>query len=69
MAGEPWLEAEATRAVIERDGANRAHFLLDKAVQQARAAGATATPAAATAAPSPSTCATAPADLTRQVHC
>ena len=26
--------------VIERDGANRAHFLLDKAVQRARAAGA-----------------------------
>ncbi|MCP4208114.1 MAG: pyruvate dehydrogenase (acetyl-transferring), homodimeric type [Shimia sp.] len=34
-----WQEAIAD--VIERDGANRAHFLLDKAVQQARAAGAT----------------------------
>ena len=33
-----WQEAIAD--VIERDGANRAHFLLDKAVQQARAAGA-----------------------------
>ncbi|MEP3295765.1 MAG: pyruvate dehydrogenase (acetyl-transferring), homodimeric type [Pseudoruegeria sp.] len=31
---------EAIEDVIERDGANRAHFLLDKAVQQARAAGA-----------------------------
>ncbi|WP_238368239.1 pyruvate dehydrogenase (acetyl-transferring), homodimeric type [Mesobacterium pallidum] len=34
-----WQEAVAD--VIERDGPNRAHFLLDKAVQQARAAGAT----------------------------
>ncbi len=32
---------DAIEDVIERDGANRAHFLLDKAVQQARAAGAT----------------------------
>ncbi len=32
---------EAIQDVIERDGANRAHYLLDKAVQQARAAGAT----------------------------
>lgn len=32
---------EAIQDVIEKDGANRAHFLLDKAVQQARAAGAT----------------------------
>ncbi|WP_323766249.1 pyruvate dehydrogenase (acetyl-transferring), homodimeric type [Marinovum sp.] len=32
---------DAVQDVIERDGANRAHFLLDKAVQQARAAGAT----------------------------
>jgi pyruvate dehydrogenase E1 component len=32
---------EAVQDVIERDGANRAHYLLDKAVQQARAAGAT----------------------------
>ncbi|KMK65302.1 pyruvate dehydrogenase (acetyl-transferring), homodimeric type [Puniceibacterium sp. IMCC21224] len=31
---------EAIEDVIQRDGANRAHFLLDKAVQQARAAGA-----------------------------
>ena len=31
---------EAIEDVIERDGANRAHYLLDKAVQQARAAGA-----------------------------
>jgi pyruvate dehydrogenase E1 component len=34
-----WQDAVAD--VIERDGPNRAHFLLDKAVQQARAAGAT----------------------------
>ncbi|MGB0661960.1 MAG: pyruvate dehydrogenase (acetyl-transferring), homodimeric type [Mangrovicoccus sp.] len=33
-----WQEAIAD--VIERDGPDRAHFLLDKAVQQARAAGA-----------------------------
>ncbi|EPX77059.1 pyruvate dehydrogenase (acetyl-transferring), homodimeric type [Litoreibacter arenae] len=32
---------EAIQDVIEKDGANRAHYLLDKAVQQARAAGAT----------------------------
>ncbi len=31
---------EAIEDVIARDGANRAHFLLDKAVQQARSAGA-----------------------------
>lgn len=31
---------EAVSDVIERDGANRAHYLLDKAVSQARAAGA-----------------------------
>jgi len=31
---------DAIEDVIERDGANRAHFLLDKAVQKARAAGA-----------------------------
>ncbi|KUF10118.1 pyruvate dehydrogenase (acetyl-transferring), homodimeric type [Pseudoponticoccus marisrubri] len=31
---------EAIEDVIERDGADRAHFLLDKAVQSARAAGA-----------------------------
>ncbi|WP_425101610.1 pyruvate dehydrogenase (acetyl-transferring), homodimeric type [Tropicibacter sp. S64] len=31
---------EAVEDVIERDGADRAHFLLDKAVQRARAAGA-----------------------------
>ena len=31
---------EAIEDVIARDGANRAHFLLDKAVSQARAAGA-----------------------------
>lgn len=36
---QEWQDAIAD--VIERDGANRAHFLLDKAVQQARAAGAT----------------------------
>ncbi|RMF40408.1 MAG: pyruvate dehydrogenase (acetyl-transferring), homodimeric type, partial [Alphaproteobacteria bacterium] len=32
---------EAIEDVIERDGPDRAHFLLDKAVQKARAAGAT----------------------------
>ncbi|SFA99723.1 pyruvate dehydrogenase E1 component [Poseidonocella pacifica] len=32
---------DAIEDVIQRDGANRAHFLLDKAVQQARANGAT----------------------------
>ena len=32
---------DAIEDVISRDGANRAHFLLDRAVQQARAAGAT----------------------------
>ena len=31
---------EAVLDVIEKDGANRAHFLLDQAVRQARAAGA-----------------------------
>ncbi len=31
---------EAILDVIERDGADRAHFLLDRAVQRARAAGA-----------------------------
>ncbi|EDZ40859.1 pyruvate dehydrogenase [Rhodobacteraceae bacterium HTCC2083] len=31
---------DAISDVIERDGADRAHYLLDKAVQQARAAGA-----------------------------
>lgn len=31
---------DAIEDVILRDGADRAHFLLDKAVQQARAAGA-----------------------------
>ena len=31
---------DAIEDVIQRDGANRAHYLLDKAVQQARAAGA-----------------------------
>lgn len=31
---------EAIEDVIARDGADRAHFLLDKAVQQARSAGA-----------------------------
>ncbi|PWR03635.1 pyruvate dehydrogenase (acetyl-transferring), homodimeric type [Meridianimarinicoccus roseus] len=31
---------DAVQDVIERDGADRAHFLLDRAVQQARAAGA-----------------------------
>ena len=34
-----WQDAIAD--VIERDGAGRAHYLLDRAVQQARAAGAT----------------------------
>ncbi|WP_299365257.1 pyruvate dehydrogenase (acetyl-transferring), homodimeric type [uncultured Paracoccus sp.] len=36
---QEWQDAIAD--VIERDGPNRAHYLLDKAVQQARAAGAT----------------------------
>ena len=36
---QEWEDAVAD--VIVRDGANRAHFLLDKAEQQARAAGAT----------------------------
>ncbi len=31
---------EAVEDVIDRDGADRAHYLLDKAVQQARASGA-----------------------------
>lgn len=39
VESQEWQEAIAD--VIERDGANRAHYLLDKAVQQARAAGAT----------------------------
>lgn len=38
IESQEWQDAVAD--VIERDGANRAHFLLDKAVQQARAAGA-----------------------------
>ncbi|MBE3636720.1 pyruvate dehydrogenase (acetyl-transferring), homodimeric type [Mangrovicoccus algicola] len=38
VESQEWQEAIAD--VIERDGADRAHFLLDKAVQQARAAGA-----------------------------
>ncbi|MCR9088184.1 MAG: pyruvate dehydrogenase (acetyl-transferring), homodimeric type [Rhodobacteraceae bacterium] len=38
VESQEWQEAVAD--VIERDGADRAHFLLDKAVQQARAAGA-----------------------------
>ena len=39
VESQEWQEAVAD--VIERDGADRAHFLLDKAVAQARAAGAT----------------------------
>lgn len=39
LESQEWQEA--IQDVIERDGANRAHYLLDKAVQQARAAGAT----------------------------
>jgi pyruvate dehydrogenase E1 component len=39
VESQEWQDAVAD--VIERDGANRAHFLLDKAVSQARAAGAT----------------------------
>ncbi|MGC9368213.1 MAG: pyruvate dehydrogenase (acetyl-transferring), homodimeric type [Paracoccaceae bacterium] len=39
VESQEWQDAIAD--VIERDGPNRAHFLLDKAVQQARAAGAT----------------------------
>jgi len=38
VESQEWQDAVAD--VIERDGANRAHYLLDKAVQQARAAGA-----------------------------
>jgi pyruvate dehydrogenase E1 component len=38
VESQEWQEAIAD--VIERDGADRAHFLLDRAVQQARAAGA-----------------------------
>ncbi len=38
IESQEWQDAIAD--VIERDGANRAHYLLDKAVQQARAAGA-----------------------------
>ncbi|KJS40964.1 MAG: pyruvate dehydrogenase [Roseovarius sp. BRH_c41] len=39
VESQEWQEAISD--VIEKDGANRAHYLLDKAVQQARAAGAT----------------------------
>ncbi len=39
LESQEWQEA--IQDVIEKDGANRAHYLLDKAVQQARAAGAT----------------------------
>ncbi|WP_347309596.1 pyruvate dehydrogenase (acetyl-transferring), homodimeric type [Defluviimonas sp. SAOS-178_SWC] len=39
LESQEWRDAVAD--VIERDGANRAHFLLDQAVSQARAAGAT----------------------------
>lgn len=38
IESQEWQEAISD--VIERDGANRAHYLLDRAVQQARAAGA-----------------------------
>jgi len=38
VESQEWQDAVSD--VIERDGADRAHFLLDKAVQQARAAGA-----------------------------
>ncbi len=38
IESQEWQDAVAD--VIERDGPDRAHFLLDKAVQQARAAGA-----------------------------
>jgi pyruvate dehydrogenase E1 component len=38
VESQEWMEA--IEDVIQRDGPNRAHFLLDKAVQQARAAGA-----------------------------
>lgn len=38
IESQEWQDAIAD--VIEKDGANRAHYLLDKAVQQARAAGA-----------------------------
>jgi pyruvate dehydrogenase E1 component len=38
IESQEWQDAVAD--VIERDGADRAHYLLDKAVQQARAAGA-----------------------------
>ena len=38
IESQEWQEAIAD--VIDRDGANRAHYLLDRAVQQARAAGA-----------------------------
>ena len=38
IESQEWQDAISD--VIERDGANRAHYLLDKAVQQARAAGA-----------------------------
>ena len=38
IESQEWQDAVAD--VIERDGPDRAHFLLDKAVQQARAGGA-----------------------------
>ena len=38
IESQEWQDAISD--VIERDGANRAHYLLDRAVQQARAAGA-----------------------------
>ena len=38
VESQEWMEA--IEDVIQRDGPDRAHFLLDKAVQQARAAGA-----------------------------
>ncbi|MCA8880649.1 MAG: pyruvate dehydrogenase (acetyl-transferring), homodimeric type [Rhodobacteraceae bacterium] len=38
IESQEWQDAISD--VIERDGANRAHFLLDRAVQQARASGA-----------------------------
>ena len=50
---------DAVQDVIERDGADRAHYLLDRAVQQARAAGAMLSSARA-AAPRRAGCAAAP---------
>ena len=38
IESQEWQDAISD--VIERDGPNRAHYLLDRAVQQARAAGA-----------------------------